>query len=489
MNKSRNNKYIALWIIIGAIVLFLGIMASQLNSNLIAKNTYIGSICVGGQSKEEAKSLLKDKVKMKNIILSYDDKTWDVTPQDIDAFYNFDKTIEKAYNLNRSKNIFEDILKTIKTNFGQKNNLDLVIDCNKDKLKNKLESIKEDIDLKMENASLSINSGNITVNDGKEGIELDVESSLKNIISNLADGIYKDNLVVKIVKQSVVKSDLSSVNTILGRYATNLGNSSYGRTDNIKNAAKKINGYLMMPGDEFSYINVTGPYTVNNGYGNAPVIVEGELQSGIGGGVCQVSTTLYNAVLYSGLDIVTVRNHTIPSSYVSKGRDAAVNDSTIDFIFKNNLEHPVYLQSYVYGNSVVTEIYGNDEDKQNIEIMTNIDSVKEANIKKVEDSELEKGKEEVKEKGRDGYTVSTYRIYKDINGNVINKEKIATSYYPSKQKVIAVGTKEVIEENEEDDPFENVESNDNNSNEESSEQNSINEQNNIENNEITNEAQ
>ena len=308
----------------------------------------------------------------------------------------------------------------------------MVIDCNKDKLKNKLESIKEDIDLKMENASLSINSGNITVNDGKEGIELDVESSLKNIISNLADGIYKDNLVVKIVKQSVVKSDLSSVNTILGRYTTNLGNSSYGRTDNIKNAAKKINGYLMMPGDEFSYINVTGPYTVNNGYGNAPVIVDGELQSGIGGGVCQVSTTLYNAVLYSGLDIVTVRNHTIPSSYVSKGRDAAVNDSTIDFIFKNNLEHPVYLQSYVYGNSVVTEIYGNDEDKQNIEIMTNIDSVKEANIKKVEDSELEKGKEEVKEKGRDGYTVSTYRIYKDINGNVINKEKIATSYYPSK---------------------------------------------------------
>lgn len=120
MNKSRNNKYIALWIIIGAIVLFLGIMASQLNSNLIAKNTYIGSICVGGQSKEEAKSLLKDKVKMKNIILSYDDKTWDVTPQDIDAFYNFDKTIEKAYNLNRSKNIFEDILKTIKTNFGKR---------------------------------------------------------------------------------------------------------------------------------------------------------------------------------------------------------------------------------------------------------------------------------------------------------------------------------------------------------------------------------
>ena len=483
MYKSRNNKYIALGIIFGAIVLILGITCSQINSDMIAKNTYIADICIGGLDKKEATILVKDKVKMKTITVCYSDKTWDIKPQDIDASYNFDKTIEKAYSLNRSGNLFEDISKTIKTNFGEINNLDLVIDCNKDKLRNKLELIKSDIDLEMQNASLSINSGNITVNDGSDGIELDVDSSLKSIMSKLGDGITKDDLVIKVVEQSVTKLDLSSINSILGRYTTTVSSSSSGRTNNIRIAAQKMNGYLMMPGDEFSYANVTGPYTVANGYGNAPVIVEGELQNGIGGGVCQLSSTLYNAVLYAGLDIVNVRNHTIASSYVQKGRDATVNDSSIDFIFKNNLAHPVYLKSYVYGNTVVTEVYGNSEDKQNIEIETNIDSIKEVTIKKIDDSELEKGKEEVRENGREGYTVSTYRIYKDNNGNVINKEKIATSYYPSKQKVIAVGIKEV-EDKKEDSQVENIETDDieDNSNNQSNENNLNNEQDNIQDN-------
>ena len=483
MYKQKNNKYIALGIILGTIILILGIMGSQINSNMIAKNTYITDICIGGLDKEQATILVKDKVKLNIIKVSYNDKTWYIKPNEIDASYNFDKTIEKAYNLNRSGNIFKDISKTIKANFGERNNLDLVIDCNKDKLKNKLESIKSDIDLKMQNASLIINSGNITVNDGSEGIELDVDSSLKSIISKLGDGITKDNLIVKVIKQSVTKEDLSSVNTILGRYTTTVSSSSSGRTNNIKIAAKKMNGYLMMPGEEFSYVNVTGPYTLSNGYGDAPVIVEGELQSGIGGGVCQLSSTLYNAVLYAGLDIVNVRNHTIASSYVPKGRDATVNDSSIDFIFKNNLAHPVYLKSYVYGNTVVTEVYGNSEDKQNIEIETNIDSIKEVTIKKIDDSELEKGKEEVRENGRQGYTVSTYRIYKDNKGNIINREKIAISYYPSKQKVIAVGTKEV-EHKKEDDQVENIEIDDieDNSNSQNNENNLNNEQQNIQDN-------
>ena len=147
-----------------------------------------------------------------------------------------------------------------------------------------------------------------------------------------------------------------------------------------------------MPGETLSYNKATGNRTVTNGYKNAPVIVQGVVQDGIGGGVCQVSTTLYNATLYSGLEIVQLRNHTIPSSYVPKGRDATVADSGIDFVFKNNLNHPIYIKNYVSGNTVTCQIYGSSKDKQNIEIQTNTDGVSAAPVKKVDDPTILKVK-------------------------------------------------------------------------------------------------
>ncbi|MGL5695238.1 MAG: VanW family protein, partial [Peptostreptococcaceae bacterium] len=417
-----------------------------LSGNKIAKNTYVNDICVGSLTKEEAKKILEKNVSLETIELVYSDKKWEVQPSEIDAKYNFDKTVEQAYQSNRSSSIFDNLTKTIKINFGTKNILTMTVDYDKEKLKEKLEEIKKDVDIDVENATLEINGNNISVSKDSKGLEVDVEESLKNIEAQIQGGSISNDLVVKEVNPRITKDDLDSVDTILGRYTTQIKASSAGRISNIKNAAQKMNNNLMMPGDEFSYATVTGPYTRANGYQNAPVIVEGEMQSGIGGGVCQLSSTMYNSVLYAGLEIVQLKNHSIPSTYVPKGRDATVTDSGIDFVFKNNLSEPIYLKSYVTGSTIVTEIYGSSKDKQNIEIQTNTDGVSSAPIKKVDDPTIEKGKEKILEKGRDAYTVSTYRVYKDSKGNVIEKEKIYTSYYPKKQTVIAVGTKEIKEE-------------------------------------------
>ena len=185
---------------------------------------------------------------------------------------------------------------------------------------------------------------------------------------------------------------------------------------------------------------------------------------GVGGGVCQVSTTLYNAVLYAGLDIVKISNHSIPSTYVDKGRDATVSDGGIDFIFKNNYNQPVYIQNYYYNGVITCQIYGNIGDKQNIKISTNIDKVTKAETKKEKDPTLEKGKEKILERGRDSYTVSTYRTYYDKNGAEVKTEKVATSFYPSKQQVMAIGTKkEEKPSKEESDSPSSDSSNDNSS--------------------------
>ena len=173
------------------------------------------------------------------------------------------------------------------------------------------------------------------------------------------------------------------------------------------------------------------------------------MQEDLGGGVCQVSSTLYNAALKSGMEIVNVKNHTIPSSYVGMGRDATVTDSGIDFVFKNPYKHNVYIQNYVTGGSIVCQVFGSKADEQNIEIQTKTISVSQATPQKVEKSDLPAGKEEVDKASRNGYVVETYRIYKDKNGKQIKKEKIATSSYPKQNGVIFVGTAPVEEKPEE----------------------------------------
>ena len=111
------------------------------------------------------------------------------------------------------------------------------------------------------------------------------------------------------------------------------------------------------------------------------------------------------------------------------------------FIFKNNYNQPVYIQNN-YSNGVVTcQIYGYNNNKQNIEILTNTDKITSAPVKKEKDATMQKGKEKIIQVGRDAYTVSTYRVYYDNDGKEIKKEKVATSYYPPKEKIIAVGTK------------------------------------------------
>lgn len=169
----------------------------------------------------------------------------------------------------------------------------------------------------------------------------------------------------------------------LGTSVTTFKN-NYNRTENIKIATNASSGVILKPGQEYSFNAIVGKRNKANGYKSAPVIVQGEMQEDLGGGVCQVSSTLYNAALKSGMEIVNVKNHTIPSSYVGMGRDATVTDSGIDFVFKNPYKHNVYIQNYVTGGSIVCQVFGSKADEQNIEIQTKTISVSQATPQKVE---------------------------------------------------------------------------------------------------------
>lgn len=442
MSNMKRNICIGIGIVSAIVILFIGMTLIEISGDKIVKNTYINGIDVSGLSKDDAKIKIEKEYRIEDLEIAYLENSWKIPYKDIELSYDLDATVDSAHKLNKENNLIENISKTIKSSFGQKNNLSITVNYNEDKLRKAIEDISSDVNVDVKDASISINGSAINISDSISGLQVNVEESLNNIARELKKGNTEEELIVTKIEPNITREQLQEVNTLLGSHTTKFDSSVSGRSTNIRLASSKTSDILIMPGESFSYNEHTGMRTVSNGYKNAPVIVQGVVQEGIGGGVCQVSSTLYNAALYSGVSFVELKNHSIPSTYVSKGRDATVTDSGIDFVFKNTLEHPIYIKNYVSGNTVTCQIYGSSKDKQNIQISTSIDGVSEAPVKKVEDPTILKGEEKELEKGRNAYTVSTYRIYKDGNGNVIKKEKVATSYYPKKQGVIAVGTME-----------------------------------------------
>ncbi|HEK8920024.1 TPA: VanW family protein [Clostridioides difficile] len=442
MSNVNKKLVIAIGAVALVVIIFIGIICIQFKGEKIAKNTYVNGVNIGKLTKSQAKQELAKKYKLENVEFNYNDKSWKVKSKDLNLSTDLDKTVENAYNLNRKSGFFGNLSKTISANFGKKSNLVVVINYDKNKLKAEMEKIAKEIDVDVKDATLDISGEKVKVIPDSDGLKMDISKSMENFDNQTKKGNYKNELVVKATPAKVKKEQLANIDTNLGTYSTTFKTSQINRSINIKLATDNISNVLLMPGETFSFNKHTGKRSKENGYKSAPVIMEGEMEEDYGGGVCQVSSTLYNSVLYAGLEIVNVKNHTIPSSYVPKGRDATVADSGIDFLFKNNLKHPVYIKNYVSGNQIVCNIYGSAEDKQNITISTKLDGVSQTTMKRVNDPTMPKGKEKVDKSGRNAYSVSTYRTFNDANGKKIKTEKIANSYYPKKEGIILVGTME-----------------------------------------------
>lgn len=159
------------------------------------------------------------------------------------------------------------------------------------------------------------------------------------------------------MKADITKEKMASINKCIASYSTSFSSSPYTRSNNINVSSHSINGSFLMPGDVFSFNSVVGERSKERGYMAAPVIINNKFESGMGGGVCQVSSTLYNAVLKSGMETVERSGHSLPVAYVDEGFDAVVNWNNLDLKFKNNLNNPVYIQSYTRDKHLYINIF------------------------------------------------------------------------------------------------------------------------------------
>lgn len=232
---------------------------------------------------------------------------------------------------------------------------------------------------------------------------------------------------------------------ILGTFSTTYNTSNQNRITNLKLASEKIDGTIILPGETFSYNKVVGERTIAKGYKEAAVYAGGKVVDGIGGGICQLSSTLYNSVLYANLEITSRSNHRFLTSYVTAGRDATVSWGTIDFCFKNTRSYPIKITSEVKNGVVTTSIYGIKEEKEyEVVIESKVTEVIPYSTKYVKDSTLKEDEEEIVQYGANGAKSETYKIVK-YNGIVVSREQISSDIYSPLERIVKRGTKKAQE--------------------------------------------
>lgn len=375
-------------------------------NGLIASNIFVENIEVSNMSKEEAISAVASKYTPQNINLEYEGKSYIILPTDIELEYNVDEVVENAYDYTKTESYIENVKRMFNLR-NSKQEFDISASYNKDKLNSSIEDISSKINKEVSNAKVSISSsGNINVVPAVIGKTVDIEASTKSILDMIqSKSNEKLNLVVNIKDPKISTVQAQSVNTLLAEHTTRYTLSPEGRATNIALSARSTSDILLMPGEEFSYNNLTGPRSKANGYKDAGVIVNGKIEQGTGGGVCQTSTTLYNAVLFSGLKITDTQNHSIASSYAPIGQDAMVTDGYSDLKFVNPYNHPIYIKNIIGNGTVTSRVYGNASDMKNITIK----------VDQFTQGELPAAK--------------TYRQYRNSNGEIIKTEFVATSVY------------------------------------------------------------
>lgn len=247
----------------------------------------------------------------------------------------------------------------------------------------------------------------------------------------------------KAIIPSITKEDLEKnlFKDVLGEYTTSVSGSSV-RRNNVRLAGEKCN-VILLPGEEFSYNKTVGKRTKENGFGEAGAYLNGETVQEVGGGVCQTSSTLYNAVVLSNLEVTERTNHTYISSYVPIGRDATVSWGGPDFKFKNNRDYPIKIE-VSYANSKLTcKIIGTNVDGSYVKFTSERTGDVAYNTKYENDATIPEGQQVTKQAGSNGGKAVSYRLVYDKDGKLLSKKKEANSYYKGHEAIIAVGTMKV----------------------------------------------
>lgn len=337
---------------------------------LMLHGIYIENIYVGGMTREEAEAELRTHVKReqnKLVIFGFGKRQWSFTRGDLGLTLNTAETLKKAMAFGKEAPTLHRCWQRILVRWNKVDfTIPWVVDLTR--ISSKLrQSLGEEFYCKPRSAFLKIGPRDtVTVVPSRRGREVEIRKVLPLLRKYLEKGdLSPIPLPVRDLKPRRTTEEIKNmqITGLLGAYTTYFSLNQKNRTQNIRKAAAAFQDLLIPPGEIFSFNETVGPRTQEAGYKEAVIIEGKKFTLGVGGGVCQVSSTLYNAVLRSNLEVIERHKHSLPVVYVPPGMDATVAYDYLDLVFKNNTSGYLLLKTKVEGNALTIKIFGNHEDE------------------------------------------------------------------------------------------------------------------------------
>lgn len=424
-----------------------------LNIETFYNGIYIENIDFSSLDKNQAtdkiNELQQQSTKDIKLSLKYGDKIFYLSSENLKFNYDTNDIVEQAYNYGRKGNIFKRY-ETVQELKKEPKKFFITAKVDEDSVKEQIKNIAQQINKQ------AVDSGiKFTYNEpemfkyinGHDGIQVNEEELFNTIKHELSTNKFDSEVEIQIPTTTIPHKSKSmeefkEETQLIAKFTTVSTNNANGNS-NMRLALSKINGTVLQPNETFSYNDTLGNSTTPaGGWLPAGAIQDGALVQEYGGGICQVSTTLYGAVLRSGLKVTQRRNHSFPIGYVDIGQDAAVSYGSLDFKFTNNYDTPIYVKSYMSGVTLVIEIYGKkSKEWDNISVSSKTTQVMNPPSHQIiQDNTILEGKQVLEKQARTGYKAQAWRTYYK-NGQVVKTENLSSSNYAPVQGVIRVGTK------------------------------------------------
>lgn len=339
----------------------------------IPDGIYVGEFNLGGMTEEEAEAQVKayiDGLADQKITLNIEGQMVETSAKELGFYWSNTDAVDEAAAHAVGGNLIEQYMGRKDL---QKNpvNIPLETAVNETSVEAFVTEKCEGIAAEPQNATIVRENGQFVITPGTAGKVVDIEATKDALDAAITEGTGEPvtvDAVVAVKEPDITEEDLSTISDVLGTCSTNFSSSGAARSKNLSNGAAKINGHVLMPGETLSGYECMQPFTTENGYYTAAAYENGQVVDSIGGGVCQIATTLYNAALRSELEITQRQNHSMIVTYVKPSMDAAIAGTYKDIKITNNYSTPIYVEGYTENRELYFTIYGKETRPANREV-------------------------------------------------------------------------------------------------------------------------
>ena len=449
MRLTKFVSYFLLILLLGGVLLVVGDV-SLAYSDKLCRGLVLADVEVGGLTIAEAEAkmaaALRNKESKPVARVLYENQQWEVSWDVVSGRPDVASMVHQAYNIGRVGNLLQRIRTQFVTiNGGKKSHLGLHAD--EVKIRSIVSAVADSVDRPAIDATLLETVDGIHISKDQTGRQTNREATVKALVQAIETGNAAGiPLIVMNMPASIRVQDLQGIDGMIAAYTTVYDSSEESRSRNIQIAASKLSGILVGPGDILSFNDRVGLRNPEHGYKLAPTLSSAGAVMDWGGGVCQVSSTLYNAALLADFAVVERSAHYQPPAYVPLGQDATVADGQIDLKVKNIRKHAMYVRSSADAGKLEVRIYGKREKGAlAVRIETTEKTVHVPQTIILQDPSLPLGEEVVESMGRTGFVVEVHRIR--LQGEKeLGREKISEDEFEGVDRVLRIGARKVAGE-------------------------------------------